>query len=124
MRNSNPSLIALLGVALAGLLHVAAACADAPPRAGATADPPPAAVAPAEKPPRAGMDNPECRADADCVPAGCCHSTSCVPLAEAPNCEEVACTAECRPGTLDCGGRCVCTADGQCTAKLKDEPSP
>lgn len=66
----------------------------------------------------------ECKADADCVPAACCHATSCVPVAEAPDCKAVACTAECRPGTLDCGGKCVCTADGQCTAQLKEEPAP
>ncbi len=110
MQRSKPSRIALvIAVALAGVLDVAAAPADTPP------------AAPAGAAPGAGA---ECKADADCVPAGCCHATSCVPVAEAPDCKEVACTAECRPGTLDCGGRCVCTADGQCTAKLKDEPSP
>jgi hypothetical protein len=107
MRNSKPSRIALaLGVTLAGLLYVAG-CADRPPQV---------AAAPPDSPLRDGAPagSPECKVDADCV----------VPVAEAPDCKEVACTAECRPGTLDCGGRCVCTADAQCTAKLKDEPSP
>jgi len=61
---------------------------------------------------------PECKVDADCVPLDCCHSTKCTPRGEAPDCTDVACTAECRPGTLDCGGRCICTSDGQCFAKL------
>jgi hypothetical protein len=61
----------------------------------------------------------KCERDADCVPAGCCHPDSCVPKSAAPDCGQVACTMECRPGTLDCGnGRCACEA-GSCTAKLE-----
>jgi hypothetical protein len=60
-----------------------------------------------------------CEQDADCVPAGCCHPDACVPKSAAPDCSQVACTMECRPGTLDCGnGRCACEA-GSCTAKLE-----
>ncbi len=58
-----------------------------------------------------------CRTDADCVKATCCHPTACVPRAEAPKCDGIACTMDCRPGTLDCGGACVCT-DGRCDARL------
>ena len=42
-----------------------------------------------------------------CVPASCCHSTTCVPASEAPNCRGVFCTMNCKPDTLDCGqGSC------------------
>jgi len=55
-----------------------------------------------------------CVNDADCVPAQCCHPTSCVPKQQAPNCSNVACTMECREGTLDCGsGSCACV-NGRC----------
>ncbi|MFP4119348.1 MAG: hypothetical protein ACLFTH_04810 [Candidatus Woesearchaeota archaeon] len=58
----------------------------------------------------------ECSADADCVPASCCHPTACVPAEQAPECSDVFCTEECRPGTLDCGqGSCSCM-DGHCEA--------
>jgi hypothetical protein len=68
-------------------------------------DPPPAAA--------------RCERDADCVPAGCCHPDACVAKSAAPDCGQVACTMECRPGTLDCGnGRCACEA-GSCTARLE-----
>ena len=58
-----------------------------------------------------------CRVDADCVPATCCHPTACVLRADAPDCERVACTRECAPGTMDCGGACECRA-GRCAARL------
>ena len=59
-----------------------------------------------------------CVSDADCVPAECCHPTSCVPANMAPDCSDVACTEECRGGTMDCGqGHCACQ-DGQCTAVI------
>lgn len=51
----------------------------------------------------------ECNVDSDCVPASCCHPTSCVAKENAPMCEGRLCTMECRPGTLDCGqGSCKC----------------
>ena len=50
-----------------------------------------------------------CTADSECVPAGCCHSATCVYKAKAPNCSNSACTAVCEPGTLDCGqAECKC----------------
>jgi len=56
----------------------------------------------------------ECKSDDQCVPAQCCHPTSCVPINQAPDCEGVACTTECREGTIDCDqGSCTCT-DGKC----------
>ena len=53
-----------------------------------------------------------CEKNDDCVPAQCCHPTFCVN--KAVNCTEVACTEECRVGTMDCGcGSCVCR-DNRC----------
>lgn len=59
-----------------------------------------------------------CTRDADCVPAFCCHPSRCVAPAEVLVCN-VACTAGCEPGTLDCGGACFCQ-DGRCAARLND----
>jgi hypothetical protein len=63
----------------------------------------------------------ECRADADCVPATCCHPKACVPRRAAPDCAGVACTMHCEPGTLDCGGGCECR-DERCAARLGSVP--
>jgi hypothetical protein len=58
-----------------------------------------------------------CIADPDCVPAQCCHATSCVNKANAPKCEGVACTLDCRGGTMDCSGGCGCM-NHKCSARL------
>ena len=59
-----------------------------------------------------------CIVDGDCVPASCCHSTSCVNKINAPNCTGMYCTMDCKPGTLDCGqGSCSCI-NGKCEAVL------
>ncbi|MBX3252127.1 MAG: hypothetical protein KF901_33440 [Myxococcales bacterium] len=63
-----------------------------------------------------------CETDDDCVPAECCHAAACVAQANAPNCEDMMCTQECRYGTLDCGGRCLCH-EGRCAARLSVPPS-
>jgi hypothetical protein len=63
-----------------------------------------------------------CTTDADCVPAGCCHAAACVAQANAPTCADVMCTTECRYGTLDCGGRCLCL-EGRCAARLSQAPA-
>ena len=61
----------------------------------------------------------ECSKGSDCVPASCCHATECVPASEAPSCEGIMCTMECRPNTMDCGqGSCKCV-DNKCKAVLK-----
>ena len=57
-----------------------------------------------------------CTTDADCVPSGCCHATSCV-AAPGPACGEAICTADCRAETIDCGGGCLCH-EGRCAARL------
>ena len=62
-----------------------------------------------------------CTTDADCVPAGCCHAAACVAQANAPDCTDVMCTADCQYGTLDCGGACLCH-EGRCAARLSQPP--
>lgn len=63
----------------------------------------------------------ECKTSEGCVPAQCCHPTTCTSVTNAPNCEGVACTMECRPGTMDCGqGSCACE-EGVCVAKIEEE---
>lgn len=63
-----------------------------------------------------------CATDTDCVPAECCHAAECTGRANAPACTDVMCTMECRAGTMDCGGGCICQ-DGLCAARLGgDEP--
>jgi hypothetical protein len=48
-----------------------------------------------------------CTRDEDCVPAGCCHPTSCTVAADKGVCNEL-CTMHCA-GPLDCGaGSCGC----------------
>jgi len=66
-------------------------------------------------------DDAACRSDADCVPATCCHATACVARDAAPECQNVACTMECRPETMDCGGGCSCDG-GRCVARLAPPP--
>lgn len=62
-----------------------------------------------------------CETDADCVPAACCHPAACVAQANAPSCAAVMCTSDCRYGTLDCGGSCLCH-EGRCAARLSVAP--
>jgi len=60
----------------------------------------------------------ECTSNADCVPAECCHQSSCIHKDFAPDCSDVMCTMECAPGTLDCNqGTCMCIG-GICEAVL------
>jgi hypothetical protein len=63
-----------------------------------------------------------CTTDADCVPGGCCHPTSCVARGNAPACGDSVCTTDCRYGTLDCGGSCLCH-EGHCAAQLSQPPN-
>ena len=62
-----------------------------------------------------------CETDADCVPAECCHAAACVAATRAPACGDVMCTTDCRFGTLDCGGGCLCF-EGRCAARLSRAP--
>ncbi|MBN2459232.1 hypothetical protein JXB28_03015 [Candidatus Woesearchaeota archaeon] len=61
----------------------------------------------------------ECTTDSDCIPAQCCHPTTCKPGKEQPECAAVLCDMSCQPGTMDCGGKCVCQ-EGKCVAQLND----
>ena len=55
-----------------------------------------------------------CTTPADCIPAQCCHATSCIGKAHAPDCTNIMCTQVCS-GPLDCGaGHCGCV-NGTCS---------
>jgi len=73
--------------------------------------------------PITGTNELTCSADTDCVPAECCHPTSCVNKDYKANCDGIACTLNCEPNTLNCGqGECKCV-DNKCKAvigQLKD----
>jgi hypothetical protein len=59
-----------------------------------------------------------CSVNADCVPASCCHPTSCTTKAKASNCSRSLCTQVCAQGSLDCGqGSCECL-NNKCEAIL------
>ena len=60
-----------------------------------------------------------CINDAECVPASCCHATSCVSVKNKPDCLCIFCTASCEPGTLDCGQRSCKCIDSKCKVELK-----
>jgi hypothetical protein len=60
----------------------------------------------------------ECAVDDDCVPEQCCHATTCINKDKKGVCN-LACTMECRGGTIDCGGYCSCE-NGKCVAQLND----
>jgi hypothetical protein len=54
-----------------------------------------------------------CTTDSDCVPAQCCHPTSCMNKAYKHVCT-LLCTASCE-GPIDCGaGSCGCV-NGRCS---------
>ncbi|MBN2251705.1 MAG: hypothetical protein JW724_06500 [Candidatus Altiarchaeota archaeon] len=64
-------------------------------------------------------DETYCESDADCVPAQCCHPTSCVNAKYRPDCRDVMCTMSCE-GPIDCGaGRCACEAN-ECMVKANN----
>ena len=48
-------------------------------------------------------EKPECITDADCAAATCCHTSECVAKIKAPDCEDIFCSMECVPYTMDCG---------------------
>jgi hypothetical protein len=96
--------------------------------AGCTAiSPPPTNITfPTSAVPTVPGDNQTCATDADCVPAQCCHPTSCVNQASITVCN-LFCTASCE-GSLDCGaGSCGCT-NGRCSvvpaASSTKKPQP
>jgi hypothetical protein len=89
------------------------ACGPKPADSPAPAPQPAPVADPSPAPAPGGDGGGACSVDADCVPASCCHPTSCVPAAQKPDCSGIMCTMQCAAGTLDCGGRCACEA-GSC----------
>ena len=74
---------------------------------------PPTNTTPTATPTTPAGNQTTCTQDAECVPAQCCHPTSCTVAADAPNCSGVACTLSCE-GPIDCGaGHCGCV-NGTC----------
>jgi len=70
--------------------------------------------------PTATPDYTRCTNDSQCVPAQCCHPTSCINAAYKEVCTEL-CTLECK-GPIDCGaGHCACV-DGTCKVIPGSEP--
>lgn len=64
-----------------------------------------------------------CAGEGDCVPAQCCHPTSCINRVAAPDCKDAICTMSCE-GPLDCGaGTCGCV-QGTCTVVTAPEKTP
>jgi hypothetical protein len=68
------------------------------------------------------VDDPKsCFEDEDCVPATCCHALEAMNKEVAPNCENVFCTTECVPGTIDCGQGEIKCVGGVCEVVLSEE---
>lgn len=61
-----------------------------------------------------------CTLDSDCVPAACCHAIDVVSKGYAPNCDDVICTLECQPDTLDCGQGKIQCLKNKCTVVLEE----
>jgi hypothetical protein len=107
--------------AFPALFALVAGCAQATPEAvrpapdGASSSAPTADL-PAPPAAELIMSQDACQSDADCVPATCCHAAACMGKERAKPCD-VMCTQVCQPGTIDCGGGCLCH-DGLCAARL------
>ncbi len=60
-----------------------------------------------------------CNKDSNCIPATCCHPSSCVNINYRPDCEGLMCSMECAPETMDCGqGHCEC-AGNKCAVVIE-----
>lgn len=68
------------------------------------------------------VDAQTCTTDADCVPAQCCHPTSCISSAAPKSVCNMLCTMSCE-GPLDCGaGSCGCM-NGRCSVVPAQPPT-
>ena len=103
--------IMLLLLCIAAVILAGCILQTPPPVAPVTTALPPATVT------TFTVDAQTCTTDADCVPAQCCHLTSCISQAAKPVCTDIMCTMSCE-GSLDCGaGSCGCT-NGRCSVIL------
>ncbi len=60
----------------------------------------------------------QCSVNQDCVPSKCCHADDAVNKANAPNCNDIFCTQQCKPGTLDCNQGKISCVKGECKALI------
>jgi hypothetical protein len=120
------SCIPLLLVVGLVLLVLAPGCTTAPSQGG-TATPTPVATTPvppttAPPTPTPTVDRAACTANSDCVPAQCCHPTSCENKDFKGVCT-LLCTMSCE-GPIDCGaGHCGCVS-GTCQVIPNPTPTP
>jgi len=113
MANNTPGLLFILLLTLA-ILAIVSGCTES--------NPPVVTISPTSPPPATPVGSPVvttipvpaqgCTMDDDCVPAQCCHPTSCINKAEKGVCNMM-CTMSCE-GPIDCGaGHCGCVS-GKC----------
>ena len=57
----------------------------------------------------------QCTQNTDCIQAQCCHATDVVNKEYRPDCTGVLCSAECAPGTTDCGAARPKCIENECT---------
>jgi hypothetical protein len=128
-------LLLLLLLAPVLVLVLAAGCATTPPSGGTVTPTTTTGATPVTTPvttegqltPTAEPGIDVCSVDSDCVPAQCCHPTSCINKAHKGVCN-LLCTQVCQ-GPIDCGaGHCGCVA-GTCrvipgTIPMTTTPTP
>jgi len=111
-------IIAILIVCNAGVLI--AGCTTGPAPAGTAT---PTQSAPTPDVTTAPADSRSCTTIEDCVPAQCCHPSSCTGKVAAPLCGNVMCTMSCE-GPIDCGaGSCGCV-DEKCGIVAPGDQAP
>jgi len=116
----------LVAAGLVLFLALAAGCTTVPSQGGtptpttaATTPVPPTSVPPTPTP---TVDRTACTVNADCVPAQCCHPTSCENKDFKGVCT-LLCTMSCE-GPIDCGaGHCGCVS-GTCQVIPSPTPTP